>query len=887
MKKYLILLISIILLSSLSAQVTTVPAFIEKGYKGEVTIVFNPNEGNAGMKNATKCYAHTGVTINGQSWQHAPTWRDGKHQMTKNADGNWELKITPDINTYYGCAATDIVTQLCFVFNDGPNGSLEGKTSTGGDIFVDLIDPGLTAKITSPIGSTLVGQGETVNIVGESSQTAELSLSVNGTQVTSVNGVKVQYQLNCNTQGDYNIVLTAKTAEETTTDELSIVVLAPTITQSRPEGIDMGIYINPTDPTKVTLSTYAASKTDPAKAVFVVGDFNNWALNSDYQMKQDGNYFWLEIDNLDPEEEYAFQYAVIRADGVMKRISDLYSTKLLHPDDRYEPKQHNPTLRDYPAQGDGYVTVIQTQKPEFQWSDATLNFRRPNKNNLVIYELWVYDYTPDRSFAGLMERLDYIQNLGVNAIELMPVCEFDGNYNWGYSPNHYFAVDKAYGSEDEFKTLIDECHKRGIAVIMDMVFNHATGLNPMNKIYPYGNDLQYNPWFCTQVPHDDNVYEHWNHDFEPARKMFTRALNYWIEEFHVDGYRMDLSHGLCGCGTPSAYDQKLLMNNLKHYYENGVLAAADIAKNGEPFFILEHWGHNMGTQRPQLISQGMLCWDNTNNAYSQTAMGWLKDGDSFTNANRDGYVTYCESHDEERNQYKAITWGIDAIKNNFETRIQRVSLNTAFNVLLNGPHMLWQYQEVGYDYSINSTKGSSTISDGNRTSTKERPEAHGYFLNGPRMEQYQRVAQIIRLRTEIMPSLFAGDPQKVSVGAGAKLRTILWDNGTDGVYVVGNFSPTEIIDATMPSGLWFDYFKQWDLSTNGTITLQPGELRIFTSRKVELPQVPNFYDINTGVTTITPTTQGNARKVLQNGILRIILPDGRQYDAMGNMISNN
>ena len=104
-------------------------------------------------------------------------------------------------------------------------------------------------------------------------------------------------------------------------------------------------------------------------------------------------------------------------------------------------------------------------------------------------------------------------------IELMPVTEFDGNNNWGYSPCLYFALDKAYATPTQFKQFVDACHQRGMAVILDMVFNHATGNNPMNKLYPKTSedvtlsDLRFNPWFNVTAPHPDNVYEDWNHDF--------------------------------------------------------------------------------------------------------------------------------------------------------------------------------------------------------------------------------------------------------------------------------------------------------------------------------------------------------------------------------------
>ena len=125
MKKNILLsTFALLLLSTIVvAQVSTQPAIIQQGYDGEVTIIFNPNEGNKGMVGATACYAHTGITYNGKQWQNAPTWRGGeaKYKMTKNVAGNWELKITPSIFAYYGVSDTTQVTQLCFVFNDGPN----------------------------------------------------------------------------------------------------------------------------------------------------------------------------------------------------------------------------------------------------------------------------------------------------------------------------------------------------------------------------------------------------------------------------------------------------------------------------------------------------------------------------------------------------------------------------------------------------------------------------------------------------------------------------------------------------------------------------------------------------------------------------------------------
>ena len=600
------------------------------------------------------------------------------------------------------------------------------------------------------------------------------------------------------------------------------------VERTRPAGVTNGIYYG-ADGTSVTLCTYAASKTQSAKRVFLLGDMTNWKLSADYQLFKDGNYFWITLTGLTPGQEYRFQYAVERADGLKKQISDLYSEKVLHPDDQYEPKKVDPNLLDYPAGkgADGYVTVIQPGKPKYQWSDATLHFQRPNKNNLVIYELWIYDYTEGRSLKGLMKRLDYIQNLGVNAVELMPICEFDGNYNWGYSPNHYFAPDKAYGTEEMYKTFIDECHKRGMAVILDMVFNHATGLNPMNKLYPYGSDLANNPWFNVNAPHSDNVYEDWNHGFEPAHEMFIRVLKYWLTEYKVDGFRLDLSHGLCSDKPNTS------VGNLKDYYDKGVKAVSPDA-----YMICEHWGSNMGTERPQLVSYGMQCWSNTSNAYCQTAMGWLKDGDGFGEANKDGYVSYCESHDEERMQYKVKQYGNGDLKTNTAARLARVPENGAFNVLLNGSHMLWMWEEVGYDFSINcDIDHPNAYNESYRCSKKPRPEIRSYFTNKDRVAAFTKCAQVITLRTQLMPGVFEGNPTSQNISSGDKLRKIQWGSN---VFAAANFDVTGNQAVTLPSGTWYDYLNG-ATRANGTYTLAPGELKVFTGTPVV---APTFADIN-------------------------------------------
>ena len=786
-----------------TAQVTTSPLIIPKGYTGEVIITFDPKGGNGGMATATKCFAHTGlITSESKSngdWKHTVSdWRAADTPELTQVGDKWQLTI-PNMYEFYGVDNTTEILAMAFVFHDGKGGSKEGKATGNKDILIFL---------------------------GED-----------------------------NSQNDIWADFTPATP----------------INKARPAGVDMGIYYDENDPTKVTLCTYAASKTQAAKHVLLLGDMTDWKLSNDYQLYKDGNYFWITLTGLEPKKEYRFQYVVVRADGVKVQMSDLYSEKVLHPDDAYEPSTVDPTLIGYPLKGadGGYVTVIQTGKEKYKWSDYTLNFKRPNKNNLVIYELWVYDYTAKRSIKGVMDRLDYIQNLGVNAIELMPVSEFEGNYNWGYSPTHYFAFDKAYGSSEMFKQFVDECHKRGIAVIVDMVFNHATGQNPMNKLYPYGTDLAQNPWFNVTAPHSDNVYEDWNHGFAPAHNMFIRVLKYWLEEYKIDGYRLDLSHGLCSDKANTSVD------NLIDYYQKGVKAVEPDA-----YMILEHWGGSMGTERPRLISYGMQCWENTTHAYCQTAMGWLKEGDGFEAANQDGYVTYCESHDEERMQYQCKQYGNGNIKTDESVRLGRVAANVAFNVLLNGSHMLWQFEEIGYDFSINCDLQSPNAYDsGKRCNTKPRPESRGYFSSTSRVNAFKKCAQVIALRTQLLPTVFAGNPTQVHIGSGYITRTVQWGNN---VFAVANFSPTENMSINLPSGTWYDYLGGATKAAT-SYTLKPGELKVFTGTPIQAPVISNIEKRDHSAFEEVQMEMPQAKKIIENGQVLIVRGD-KVYTITGNLV---
>ena len=161
-----------------------------------------------------------------------------------------------------------------------------------------------------------------------------------------------------------------------------------------------------------------------------------------------------------------------------------------------------------------------------------------------------------------------------------------------------------------------------------MVFNHVTGAAPQAKLYWGSTSIATNnPWFNQIAPHGASVNQDYNHNFGPTRDMFKRVLKYWIDEYKVDGYRMDISHGFCGSDCSNRSDIMF------DYYNNGVKAG-----NEQAYFILEHWEFGDG-ERENYNQWGMNCHLNNTNSYMQTAMGWLKDDDGLDNSNQDGFIT--------------------------------------------------------------------------------------------------------------------------------------------------------------------------------------------------------------------------------------------------------
>ncbi|MCL1938004.1 MAG: alpha-amylase family glycosyl hydrolase [Candidatus Azobacteroides sp.] len=887
------LLALVLLFSSMawsSAQVvTTNPTFVTEDQP--VTVTFDATQGTAGLAgNSEDWYAHIGVltdkSTSGSDWKYVKTpWPSGSNLALANTPANKLTKIGNDkatltinnIRSYFGVPATEKILKICFVFRN-PTGTKEGKDTGGKDIFVDVYQAGLNVTFTAPAAAIqVVNKGASVTFSASVSQSTTLKLYIDNNSFATATGTSISKAYTFNSGGSFWAIVEAGTAPNTVRDSIYVNVKKDVETAARP-ALPEGINI--LDDHTVTFILYAPRKND----IFVIGDFNQWRPNNDYLMKKDGDYWWLTLANLQPNVEYAFQYFV---DGSIY-VGDAYAQKTLDPwNDRYISSTTYPNLKPYPAgknSEDGMVSVFQTNESPYNWEIT--NFQAPRQDKLVIYELLIRDFTSTSDLNGVWSKLDYLKGLGINAIELMPTQEFDGNDSWGYNPCYYFAMDKAYGTKEMYQKFIDECHKRGLAVILDVVFNHATGQHPFAKLYwnaATNKPAADNPWLNVDAPHPYSVFCDFNHESPLVRAYFKRNLAFLLEEYHFDGFRFDLTKGFTQNpsteATASNYDASRIAI-LEDYYSQ--------IKETQPnaYMIIEHFAEDR--EERELAEKGLMPWGNKNYAYCQAIMGY-QSGSEFTGVNGwtrswtyDNLVGYMESHDEERMMYKAKTWGAsNDIKTNLTVQMERAALCAAFFLPIPGAKMIWQFGELGYDYSINSRAGSSDINDGNRTARKEI--RWDYYEAPERKALYDAYFKLNKLRE------YYGDAfdhpsywnMQVAYNDWSAGRRICLDSPDLKMVIIGNFAP-EGSAVTYPNfpaaGTWYDLLTGETMNvanTNGTINLEAGKFKVLLNKKINFPsgidtvkkEKPHLIQTPDDLTIVTEAPVVSAKIYTVNGIL--------------------
>lgn len=817
-----------------------------------INITFHSDRGSKGLMTYTgDVYMHTGVitdkSTSGSDWKYVKTNWGVNTPETKLTKIVWrsyvyEIQIN-NPRVFYGVPEGEKILQIAFVFRSA-DGTKTGKDDGDKDIFQTVYDAGLNVRFNQPSGNyNFVNVGEKVSVSAEAgysgTETVTLKLFLNGESVTSLEGTTLSTDLDITQAGNNELMLVGTDGTISDTARTAVFGLSEPVNEARPEGIVDGI--NKTGPNSVTLSLYAPQKQN----IFVIGDFNDWKPTTEHMMNKyvvnnDSVHFWLEINNLDPTTEYAFQYLI---DG--KTVTgDPYSEKILDPwndpwiNEKYEAY---PNIKPYPTgKTDTPVTVFQIQEDEYQWKVE--HFQKPDKNSVVFYELLIRDFAAEATYRTLIDTLGYFKRLGVNAIKLMPVAEFDGNDSWGYNPAYHMALDKYYGSKNDLKEFIDSCHVNGIAVVLDMVFNHATGLSPLVRMYmnDSGAPSESSIYAFTNARHPYNVFNDLNHGSRATNYWFKRVLKHWIEEFKVDGFRFDLSKGhyidnTTDVGVWSSYNQW----RIDHWKDN-----YNYMKSIDPDFyvILEHLGDN--SEEKVLAEHGLMLWGKMTSEYNEATMGWHENNKSeIKNAfhvsrgwSKANLVAYMESHDEERLMYKNRLYGnqTNASYNaqSIPVATDRMKTAGAFFFTIPGPKMMWMFGELGYDVSINQSVVDGPLSDGNRVSRK--PILWDYYSDPDRYSLHETFGDLIKLRTH--NPVFYDQATVTYMYTSSAYKRMELHHETNNVNIVGNFDVFErTVSFDFPqTGRWYDFFAEDSVEITDTkqqFTLQPGEFRIYSTTK--------------------------------------------------------
>ena len=802
------------------------------------TIKFNPASGNPLYSYTGELYAHLGVVVDGE-WKFVPSdWgtTDEKVHFKKVADNSWELKLEPTVREYFQSGETP-VTKLAIIVRTA-DGSIKSHDA---DQFCSATDN--------------------------------------------------KYK-----------------AEEFVPDDL--------VTKKLPEGVEHGINYNADG--SVTFVLYDKDKDGKShKYCYIVGDWNDWTRKTEGAMYYDGSKgcWWITLDGFDADKEYRFQYRLGNSSGSDTYVSDPY-TEIVYDEWNDQYIQGVPA---FPAGAKQLVSAFQINRPAYAWKHS--DFKVEDKNDLVIYEMLFRDFTKNQNIAGAMSQLDYIENLGVTAVQLMPIQEFDANLSWGYNPNHWFALDKYYGTREEYKAFIDECHARGLAVIVDVVYNHATGSHPWTKMWWNGNaTAENNPFFNVAPAHPYNVYHDMNHENAMVKEHVKRSLEYLLTEYDVDGFRFDLTKGFTQKQTDpdvaawGRYDQSRV-DILKGYADH------IWSVNEDAVVIFEHLSD--WDEEKVLAEYGIQLWRNVNHEYRTAVNGGTGNfSNMYSDAPFGGFVGYMESHDEERlcygtggsgdgswglcgtmtnwssditmvqdgpfvvarnvtftdadefklrfagdwgrnygtatkgyklpldKEYKLTSnaqdmkapsagtydvyfcepletiWVMTAGKRPVEPEIEigdaedphvvamrRAGASAAFFLTVPGPKMIWQFGEIGYDY---------TIEYNGRTG--EKPVVTDEYMADPaRKALYDTYAALLKFRRE-NPRFFDKDAKFEWTPSGSiKKITCSVDGKT--FHVIGNFGKT-IATVNLPEGQWKDYMNDNTSFTSGTVTLKEGEFKL-------------------------------------------------------------
>ena len=798
---------------------TSIPLFPTA--EDTITIIYDARQGNRELMGAAEVYAHTGVitnlSANSTSWRYVKTaWNvnSAATRLESLGDDKWSIRF--HIRSYYGVPVSEKILALAFVFRNA-NSSRAGRSETGGDIFLPIYEQGLQITLLQPQGSFVFLQpGDSLAILASAAYAVQMSLFIDDVLIHQVQDDSLSYLWHPSDKGRKRIRLSAQDAGGSV-KSLSLNAIVHQLQQSAPLPAGAVDGISYPTSSSATLVLYAPKK----EFVYLLGDFNDWQPLPEYQMNRtdDGLRYWLTVTGLQPGKEYIFQYLV---DGKL-RIADPYTEKISDPwNDSAIDAITYPGLLLYPVDKTTEIAaVLQPEAPAYSWHSAS--FPKPQKTDLVIYELLLRDFSSRHDFRTLADTLNYLHRLGVNAVELMPIMEFEGNSSWGYNPSFYFAVDKYYGRKEELQRFIDLAHQRGIAVILDLVLNHSYGQSPLVRLY--ASAMEQNPWYNATSPNPVYAWGYdLNHESVATQNFVDRVTSFWLQQFHVDGFRLDFSKGFTNTpGDGWAYDPArivILKRIADHIW----------SIDPQAYVILEHFTDN--AEEGVLADYGMMLWNNMNAKFNEATMGYHSEGKSNITAasyqargwGKPHLLSYMESHDEERLMFKNLQYGNRSAGYSVKdtaTALRRIEAAAALFFSIPGPKMIWQFGELGYDYSINYN---------GRLGVK--PLRWDYLQDPRRRHLHQVMAALIQLKID-HPAFETND---YSLWDGGAVKRLNLNHAYANVTVIGNFDvvPANIDPSFQHVGWWYDYFSGDSvrvLNVHTPLALSPGDYRLYADKK--------------------------------------------------------
>ncbi|HEU4496973.1 MAG TPA: alpha-amylase family glycosyl hydrolase [Flavobacterium sp.] len=762
---------------------------------------------------------------------------------------------------------------------------VKAKNGTGDKKSQDILAEVGTFQVnlTAPLqgSTTLLASGGNLTITANNTGgAASYVLKANGTVINtnaSTSSYSFVHSAIASNQS-YSLEVTQGTA--TITKNFSAVINPGTLAQALPAGMKDGINYNQADPTKATLVLNAPSK----DFVYVAGSFNSWQPSGAYAMKKDPatGKFWLEITGLSSGTVYTYQYWVgdqtsLPANSpALVKTADPFSTLVLSPFDDPEIAALGvyPNLPAYPAGQEREVTVLQTGPNahySYTWSPATTNFVKPSKKDLVIYEVLVRDFDAGRTYQNLIDRIDYFKNLKINAIQLMPVMEFEGNESWGYNTVYHLALDKRYGTEAKLKEFIDLCHQNGIAVILDVALNHVYGRSPLERMWMvdtdndgWGNGITAeNPYANQNATHSYSVGTDLNHFREPNNLTgyyVQRTIEHWINDFKIDGFRWDLTKGFTQ-NCPAGANQESCTNGYQADRVAKLKYYADLQWNIDPNFyvIFEHlgtggsyneeveWANYRKTGDADGISKGIMQWRKMTDPYANFLKGNGTNLSGVADAT-DRFIGYAESHDEERVMYKALTEAGQTF-NNLPKALARLSAMGAVHLLVPGPKMIYHFGDLGYASSIftcsNGTVNtpSDAIAGDCKLDSKPQPQwASNWLGDAARKKVYDDWAKLISLKKN--ENVFENGTHTWNFSATGRTRLDIKTSDVQTpnlsyVFVLTNATNT-VYSATggFPyAGTWYDLMTGASFSVadlNMVIPIEADGFRVFGNKQALL-----------------------------------------------------